>query len=443
MNARAPVFALIDCNNFFVSCEKIFRPDLEGRLVVVMSSNDGCVVARSNEAKTLGIPMGAPVFKYRDVFDPHNVVRFSANFELYSDISRRIIAILTTITPRLEVYSIDESFLDMSQLPITDYAAWGITVRQKILEWVGVPVSIGIAPTKTLAKLANDRAKKQPELGGVLNLMDQLTAKQGNYLQQTPVEDIWGVGRRLAPRLRASGVGDALQVSQMRPRAAGQLMGVHGRQLVAELNGISCLPLESEQKARKTIAVTRQFGQDTGNLNILEAAITTFTTSAAFRLRCSGQVAHRATLFVATNRHRPGYRYWHEELCLPVGTADTGTLLSLLLAALRRIYRENNYYHRAGVLLSDLTPAEHLQPDLFGTVNFASVQQSQSLMASVDIINERYGRRTIRYATEDLGNAWEPRHNLRSPRYTTEWDELPIITVHRSNPLSTSAIKSS
>lgn len=429
MGARTPVFALVDCNNFFVSCEKVFRPDLEGRPTVVMSSNDGCIVARSSEAKALGIPMAAPVFKYRDFFEQHNVVKFSANFELYSDISRRIIAILTTITPRLEVYSIDEAFLDLGQLPVADFAAWGAIVRQKILKWVGVPVSIGIAPTKTLAKLASDHAKKLPELAGVLDLTDPLAAGRLDYLRQTPVQDIWGVGRRLAPKLRASGTVNALNVSQVRPQIADQLMGVHGRQLVAELNGVSCLPLECEQKVRKSIAVTRQFGQDTDDLNILEAAVTAFTTSAAFRLRQSHQVAHRASLFITTNRHRPGYRYWHEESRFPAGTADTGELLAALLADLRRVYRAGNYYHRAGVLLADFSPASRVQTDLLGTVNLANIERSRARMGAIDVINARYGRRTICYAAENLGNAWEPRRGLRSPRYTTAWDELPTAAV--------------
>ena len=222
------IFALVDCNNFFVSCERIFRPDLEGKPVVVLSSNDGCAVARSNEAKALGIPMGAPAFKYRDVFERHNIVKFSANFDLYGDISRRIITILTTITPKIEVYSVDESFLDLSELAITDYTAWGEMVREKIMQWVGVPVSIGIAPTKTLAKLASDRAKKEPDLRGVLDLATITPEARNEYLRAFPIEDIWGIGRKLSPRLRAIGVGTAGQLADLRVQQAQQLMGIHG-----------------------------------------------------------------------------------------------------------------------------------------------------------------------------------------------------------------------
>lgn len=198
------VFALIDCNNFFVSCERIFRPDLEGRPVVVMSSNDGVVVARSNEAKALGIPMGAPVFKYRQLFRDKKVIQFSANFELYGDISRRITAILKTITHRFEIYSVDESFLDLSNLSIKDYEAWGRIVREKILRWVGIPVSIGIAPTKTLAKLASDYAKKHPETEGVISMRGN--PKFLDILAGVPIGDVWGVGWRLTPKLRGEGI---------------------------------------------------------------------------------------------------------------------------------------------------------------------------------------------------------------------------------------------
>lgn len=204
---KKPLFALIDCDNFFVSCEKIFRPDLEGHPCVVASSNDGCVVARSAEARAVGVPMGAPIFKHRTLFDEHHIKVFSANFELYGDISRRITEILTTITPRLEVYSIDESFLDIARLDITDYTEWGKLVRDRIAQWVGVPVSIGIAPTKTLAKLAAEQAKTDPAHGGVLYLTPQNTNKN---LAKTRLEDIWGIGRRSGPKLRARGLSTAL-----------------------------------------------------------------------------------------------------------------------------------------------------------------------------------------------------------------------------------------
>jgi DNA polymerase V len=422
------IFALIDCNNFFASCERLFRPDLVDKPVVVFSSNDGVVVARSNEAKALGIPMGAPVFKYRQVLRDNHVAQFSANFELYGDMSRRITEILTTVTPRIEVYSVDESFLDLSMLPIRDHTAWAQNLRRAIWQWTGIPVSIGIATTKTLAKLASDRGKKDPALGGVLNLMGNPDFVK--HLSTVPVEDVWGVGWRLSPKVRAEGVGTAFALSLLRPQRAQQLMGIRGRQLVAELNGISCFPLELEQKIRKSIARTRTFGEDTHDLSVLEAAIASFATQAAFRLRRSGQLTRRASLFITSNKNKPGYRRFSRELIYHVPTADTGRLINDLVTLLGKIYNPHVPYHRAGVLLYDFVPASQLQIDLLGEVDVREHDKATTRMQVVDILNERYGKRTIHYATEDLANAWQPKHDTRSPRYTTHLHELPAARIN-------------
>lgn len=422
-----PVFALVDCNNFFVSCERVFRPDLEGKPVVVMSSNDGCVVARSNEAKALGIPMGAPVFKYRQVFERNNVVKFSANFELYGDISRRITAVLKTITPRIEVYSVDESFLDLSRLNIQDYEAWGEVVRQKILDWVGIPVSIGIATTKTLAKLASEYAKRHPETSGVASLWGN--PRFLDILEAVPINDVWGVGWRLNPKLRGEGVSNALQLAQLSPKYAQQLMGIHGRQMVAELNGISCYPLEMLHKARQSIARTRTFGEDTNDFAALEAAIASFVTQAAFRLRVDNLLTWKAGLFLTTNRNKPGYKVWNSELRLDQPTADTGLLISYLVTELNKLYRYGLLYHRAGIWLYDFIPADNLQTDLFGLTDLARHNRAMIRMQTIDELNGRFGKGKIYYAAEDLGNKWQPKNQLRSPRYTTKLEELPTIRV--------------
>lgn len=425
----AAIFALIDCNNFFVSCERIFRPDLENKPVVVLSSNDGCAVARSNEAKALGIPMGAPAFKYRDLFERHHVVKFSANFDLYGNVSRRITSILTTVTPRIEVYSVDESFLDLSQLPITDYEAWGRVVRQRILDWVGVPVSIGIAPTKTLAKLASDIAKKQPDLGGVLDLYSLGQPAISSYLSPFPIEDIWGVGRRLAPRLRAEGVGVAEHLRTLRPQRAQQLLGIHGRQMVAELNGTCCYPLEREGNPCKSIASTRTFGHDTTDINTVEAALTTFAAKASYRLRRSNQLTRRAALFIATDKHKPGYRRWSQEVRFNTPTSDTGAIVTTIIQELRTLWLSGNGYHRAGVLLYDFVPAGELQTDLLGTVNTTQHDASTRRMQAVDSLNQRFGPHTIHLAAEGLAQTWRPKWDSRSPRYATHWAELPICRI--------------
>lgn len=419
------IFALIDCNNFFVSCERIFRPDLADKPVVVFSSNDGVVVARSNEAKALGIPMGAPVFKYRQVLKDHKVAQFSANFELYGDISRRITEILTTVTPRTEVYSVDESFLDLSVLPIRDYTAWAYNLRRAIWQWTGIPVSIGIATTKTLAKLASDRAKKDQLLGGVLNLIGNPDFVK--HLSVVPVEDVWGIGWRLSPRVRAEGIADAFSLSLLRPQRAQQLMGIRGRQLVAELNGLPCFALELEHKLRKSIARTRTFGEDTTDITVLESAIASFAAQAAFRLRHSGQLTRRASLFATTNRNKPGYRRFTREIIYQTPIADTGRLIADLTGLLSSIFVPGVSYHRAGVLLYDFVPVQYLQTDLLGQVDISQHDRAITRMQVVDSLNERYGKQTIHYATEDIANAWQPKHDTRSPRYTTRTTELPFV----------------
>lgn len=481
---KKPIFALIDCNNFFVSCERIFRPDLEGKPVIVLSSNDGCAVARSNEAKALGIPMAAPAFKYRDIIRNNNVVQFSANFELYGDISKRIVDVLTTITPRIEVYSVDESFLELSNLPITDFVAWGRMVRQLIMQWVGVPVSIGIAPSKALAKLASDRGKKVPELDGVCSFVGPGAESPASHMEAMPIGDIWGIGWRLAPRFRAEGIITAWDFACMRPRHAQAMMGIHGRQLIAELNGASCWPLEQVGRVQKSIMSTRTFGEDTSEFNVVEAAIASFAANAAFKLRRSHQLTTKAALFVTTNKHKPGYRRFGQEVRFEVPTADTGLLASALVEALQSVFQPGMACHRAGVLLYDFVPAAYVQTDLFGHLRTDDLDASGRRMNAMDAINQQFGKRTIKFAAEELApyhtcsngseqrpaapesssinqlvptgtpdqlseapgttasrssghchkcgkalpSRWQPKHNQRSPRYVSKWEELPVIS---------------
>lgn len=421
------MIALIDCNNFFVSCERLFRPDLTGRPVVVLSSNDGCAVSRSNEAKALGIPMGAPFFKWRPFFQQHGVTHFSGNFELYGDISQRIIRLLTSITPRTEVYSVDESFLELSELTIDDPWRWGRAIRQRLLREVGIPVSIGIAPTKTLAKLAAEQAKHDPDSGGVLDLASLAPAGRQAHMLKTPINDVWGVGRRLTPQLRAAGIHNALDLSRLPPRLAQQLMGIHGRQMVAELNGTRCYPLEPFGRIRQTVMHGRQFGQDTGEFPVIEAAIASLTARAAARLRADHLLARGAAVRLGTNRHRPGYQRLARTLRFATPTADTGLITSQLVAAIQATHNPHVSFHRADVLLFDLVSERHLQTDLLGNLDLAESAAARTRLRAFDDINDRYGQRTIRYAAEDLSAAWQPHRGHRSPRYTTSWEELPIV----------------
>lgn len=424
------VFALIDCNNFFVSCERLFRPDLENRPVVVLSSNDGCVVARSNEAKKLGIPMAAAAFKYRHMFNQHNVQTFSANFELYGDISRRITGLLTTITPKIEIYSVDESFLDISTLPIKDYAAWGKTVRASILRNIGVPVSIGIAPTKTLAKLASEIAKENPEYDGAVDWVGSSEAWKRRALESMPISKIWGIGWRLTPKLRAEGLGTALHIAQLRPQRAQQLMGIRGRQLVTELNGTACFPLERERKVAKMISRGRTFGEDTNQAHVLESAIASMTARAAFALRQDKLLTRRIGFFTETSRFKPGYRRWAPEVKLTQPTNDTGLITSLLIDKLNEIFQRGQLYHRLLVFLYDFIPETALQTDMLGQVNSDTHDKASKRMQAIDKINAKHGRSKVYYAVEGLDKSWQPKHQIRSPRYVSSWDELPIAKIN-------------
>lgn len=423
------VFALIDCNNFFVSCERLFRPDLEGKPVVVLSSNDGCVVARSNEVKKLDIPMAAPAFKYRQVFKDNNVQQFSANFEIYGDISKRITSYLMTVTPRIEIYSVDESFLDLSNLHIDDYAAWGRAVCESIRRYIGVPVSIGIAPSKTLAKLAAEIAKKNPEHQGSVDLVNISAEKKEALLAAQPIQSVWGVGWRTNPKLRAEGISTALALAKTRPQHAQQLMGIQGRKMVAELNGIACYQLELEGKISQSIERGRTFGEDTNKMHVLESAIANMVARGAFALRREGLLARRIGFYTNTNRHKPGYRQWARILKLDQPTNDTGLIISLLTKELDSIFSGSQMYHRLGIYLSGFVPETALQVDLLGHVNPKEHDRAAARMQALDHINAKFGRHKMYYAAQDLNRTWEPKYHIRSPRYVSNWDELPQARI--------------
>jgi DNA polymerase V len=480
------MFALIDCNNFFVSCERLFRPDLENVPVIVLSSNDGCAISRSGEAKELGIPMGAPAFKLASQFnlvggpvynrtqpsvmqgsgeqwtEPYmqygegaaqpitpqragstssaagsagrqagavrTVVSLSANFELYGDVSQRLTTLLTHVTPRIEVYSVDESFLDLSELGINDYTAWAAWLRERILREIGVPVSVGIAPTKTLAKLANHRAKKDEMLEGVLAITDPADTKYDHYYSETPIGDLWGVGWRLAPKLKAEGIHSADDLRHMYKPHARQLMGVHGARMIAELNGVPCIPFDQEESAPKTIMRGRTLGQEIRDQETLEAAISTLAARAAFCLRRSHQLVRTAGISLNTNKHKPGYRRLDQTLRFAMPTADTGTICRALADALHDIYQPALGIYRVNVLFYELVPTAALPLDLFGSIRPEEHDRATARMAAFDAINRRYGRHAIRSAAEDLSQAWQPRKGACSPRYTTKWSDLPVAT---------------
>jgi DNA polymerase V len=373
--------------------------------------------------------MGAPAFKYRQLFKEQGVMQFSANFELYGDISDRITRLLTHITPRTEVYSVDESFLDLSELELPDYQQWASGLRQHLLKNIGIPVSIGIGTTKTLAKLAAEHAKRDSGASGILDLVRTPQSTLQNYLLNTPISDVWGVGRRLAPRLRAEGVHNALGLSNMPPRLASQLMGVHGRQMVAELNGIRCHQLEPFGKIRQTIMHGRQFGEDTNQFVVIESAIASLTARATASLRTERLLARSAMLSLSTNRHKPGYQRTSRVIDFQTPTADSGHITRQLVAAAEVAFNPRAWYHKANILLYNLINEQSLQTDLFNNLDLGLVEASRERLQAFDAINRRYGRQTIHYAAEDLSQAWQPKRQLRSHRYTTNWQELPTARI--------------
>jgi DNA polymerase V len=424
---KQSVIALVDCNNFFVSCERLFRPDLEGRPVVVLSSNDGCAVSRSNEAKAIGIPMGAPAFKYKQIFKEHGVVQFSANFELYGDISSRITRVLSSIVPRTEVYSVDESFLDLTSLNLKSYTAWASLTKHEVLKKVGIPVAIGVAGSKTLAKLAAERAKKDSPDSTILDLASISPEARSNYLIRTSVNDIWGVGWRLGPKLRAEGVNTALDLSQMDPRYAQQLMGIHGRQMVYELNGENCHPIKMTQDTRQSIMHGRMFGEDTNQPNVIEAAVASLTAKATRSLRREGLLGLSATVVLKTNRHKPNYRRLARTINFDTPTSSPGLISSSLFKSIENLIKSDVWLHKADVYIHDLVPEDRFQLNLNEDASSNQINQSQAILRALDNITDRFGDKSIALAAESLSNNWRPKRKLISPHYTTDWKDLPVI----------------
>ena len=415
----APV-ALVDCNNFYASCERVFQPELRGKPVVVLSNNDGCVIARSNEAKALGIPMGEAWHLTRARVNTSGVLVRSSNYTLYGDLSARVMRVLADFTPELEIYSIDEAFLGLAGFG-ERLEAHARTLRATVLQWTGIPVSVGIAATKTLAKAANRRAKKDPALGGVfLMLEEEVTDAQ---LAAMALGDLWGIGHRLAARLGELGITDPLMLKQADPRFIRGRLSVVVERTVMELRGLPCIALEEAPPDRKSIMASRSFGGMVEGRAEMEEAVAAHATRAAERLRRQGLAAGRLTVFVETNRFREGDRQYSREqaIRLPVATADTGRLITAAHAALSVIWREGHRYKRAGVMLLDLCRAESVHGDLFHAPDDA---RAQARMRAMDALNARFGRDTVAFAATGTRRAWEMRREFMSPRYSTRWEEL-------------------
>jgi DNA polymerase V len=420
--SSAQCIALVDCNNFYVSCERVFNPKLEGKPVVVLSNNDGCVVARSSEAKALGIAMGVPVFKIRGLIARHDSITLSSNYAIYGDLSHRVMTVLADFAPDIEVYSIDEAFLDFSGFS-HDLANYAQEIRQRVKQWVGIPISIGIAPTKTLAKLANRVAKRSPI--GVFNFMD--CDHLDDILAETAVRDVWGIGRQHEKWLIGRGISNALLLRDMDEAIVRKKMGVIGSRLQLELKGEFCLPLELCPQSKQTTCVSRSFSHPISTESELKEAIATFVCRLAEKLRSQRQSASAITIFA---RSSPFYEDFYTRSLtveLPVASNDSRELMFYALQSTEAIYRQNCQFKKAGVIALGLLPEESIQINLFDTRTPELLERSQRLMQTIDEINERFGRDALTFAGTGLSKDWKTKSTQRSPRYTSCWRELPIV----------------
>jgi DNA polymerase V len=412
--------ALVDCNNFYVSCERVFQPELRGRPVVVLSNNDGCVIARSNEAKALGIAMGAPWHLHKHRFAAAGVIVRSSNYTLYGDMSGRVMSVLSRFTPDLEIYSIDEAFLGLQGFG-TRLESHARALRAAVFQWTGIPISVGIAPTKTLAKVANRIAKRDEKHGGAVLLLDETA--QDAALARLELTDLWGVAGRLAARLKAIGINTPLELKHGDPRLIRERLGIVTLRLALELRGVLCLGLEREIPDRKSIMATRSFGRPVTRLAELREAVASYTARAAEKLRRQHLATAHLMVFVETNRFKPdeAQHCASRTVHLPVATSDSGKLIGAALAGLASIVRGGYRYKKAGVVLLDLHPAARVQE---GLLDKADSPRRVALMRTVDRLNLRFGRDTVSFAVTGRRRPWKLRREFLSPCYTTAWDEL-------------------
>ena len=416
--------ALIDCNNFYVSCERLFQPRLEGKPVVVLSNNDGCVVSRSQEVKDLGVKMAAPWFQLKDFAKRHGIIALSSNYTLYADLSNRVMRLLSQYSPNQEIYSIDESFLDLTGMPdLTNYAQ---TIRNTIKQCVGIPVCIGIATSKTLAKLANHVAKKQPIYDSVCNFNAMTTHELDALLAAIEVGEVWGVGKRSTMRLQQMGINSVLELKRSPAKRVRAEFGVVMERIVAELNGEACLELDEITPPRQQIICSRSFGVSVVQLADLEQAVIAYTSRAAEKLRAQHSLAGGIQVYIRTSPHKKEEQLYQQAMLLPLfePTDDTRLLCRAALNGLQHIYRSGYAYQKAGVMLTEIIPATARPRTLFEDV--AAQQKSTSLMATLDRINRRMGSGTIQLLGAGVRKSWAMRRGNSSQRYTTEWGELAV-----------------
>ena len=414
-------YALIDCNNYFVSCERVFNPSLNRKPVVVLSNNDGCVIARSNEAKTLGIKMAQPLFQVRDIIQRYDVRVFSANFELYRDLHYRMVALLRKHVKFLEVYSIDEAFLDFSDTPTgEDLTSHGFKIAALLNQCLGLPVSIGFGPSKTLAKVANHFAKTVSGYKGVLDLCK--FPDHSVFLKYLPIEEVWGIGRKHAQRLKAHGIQDAYQFAKLSSTWVRKHMSVTGLRTQQELQGMACHKVEEEAPLKQSRVVSRSFSEPLSSYEDIKQAVSFFMARGAEKLRRDQQVAGAVSVFIATNRFdRETYTQGFETTFLLEGSNNTAALLAAALQAYDRLYKPGCLYKKAGIMLHQL----ELQAQQQQSLSFIKqTAWNEGVMAAIDGLNQRYGRDTLYFGALNPTHRWRPIPAKLSPRYTTCWDEI-------------------
>lgn len=418
------MFALVDCNNFYVSCERVFDASIARRPVVVLSNNDGCVIARSNEAKALGLKMGDPYFKVRELIARHRVRVFSSNYTLYGDMSQRVMQTLEQFTPEIEPYSIDEAFLNLSDLmaeTIPDHAA---AIRKTVRQWTGIPVSVGVGATKTLAKAANQWAKKDKAAGGAWWIATEKDRR--DLLAWLPVEDVWGIGSRWAALLSKHGITTALQLSEMPDAWVRRHLNVTGLRTVAELRGTVCMPLELEPPPQKGLVVSRAFGRRLTELPPIREALAAYVTRAGEKLRGAGLLAQHMTVFLHNSPFSASEAYFNRAhgFQLPYPTSDTGELIQYACPALEHLFQPGVSYTKCGVMLNELTADTARQADLFDTRD----PRRQQLMQALDHLNRQLGRNTVFYGAAGIRREWAAVATMKSRHYTTQLRDVLRVT---------------
>lgn len=420
---KTSVFALVDCNNFYVSCERVFAPHLEDKAVVVLSNNDGCAISRSNEAKALGVKMGEPLFKFNSLINQGKVTVFSSNFKFYSNMSWRVMETLKSLSPSLEVYSIDEAFLNLSHINSNELLEFAASIKLKVKQWTGIPVSIGIAPNKTLAKVANHFAKKSD---GIYNIIDH--PQLDKLLSDFPIEEIWGIGRRLSTRLRLLGIGDAKALRDVDPTWIRKNFSITEEKIVWELRGISCLELVTIHKTQKSISHSRSFGKPVQRLEELEEALSNYVSIACEKLRNQNSRAATLCVYLKTNSYHLKQKQYNNSisLTLPQASNDTMEIITYSKRALQNIYKSGFNFCKVGIVLSDFVPEKIQQIQLFSSVDY---NDSDKLMKALDSINSSLGKNTVFIAAQGIKNEWKTKSKNKSPSFTTCFEELPIIKI--------------